>query len=113
MIVVGSEYGLRTEYFRPLFVNSNWFVAPQVLFDSNAFNGYNSSGDLTSIYRAKQAGGGVDVGYDLARSQEFRVGYVTEHLSYSLQVAKTPSPQCRDERDLRASSTHCCIQTIQ
>ncbi len=91
-VVVGSEYGLRTEYFRPLFVNSNWFVAPQVLFDSNAFNGYNSSGDLTSIYRAKQAGGGVDVGYDLARSQEFRVGYVTEHLSYSLQVGQNTEP---------------------
>jgi NTE family protein len=91
-VVFGSEYGLRTEFYHPLRVDSNWFVAPLILLDSNAFNGYTSKGNLASIYRVKQAGGGVDVGYELGRSQEFRVGYTTEYLRYSLQVGANTEP---------------------
>lgn len=91
-VVFGSEYGLRSEFYHPVRVDSNWFIAPQIVLDSNAFNGYTSSGNLASIYRVKQAGGGVDVGYELGRSQEFRVGYVTEYLRYSLQVGQITEP---------------------
>jgi NTE family protein len=91
-VIFGSEYGLRTEYYHPVRVGSNWFVAPQVLVDSNSFNAYDSSGNLASVYRAKQAGGGVDIGYQLGRSQEFRIGYNTEYLKYSLQVGGNTEP---------------------
>ena len=91
-VIFGSEYGLRTEYYHPIRVNSNWFVAPQVLLDSNSFNGYTSDGNLASVYRVKQAGGGVDIGYQLGRSQEFRIGYNTEYLKYSLQVGANTEP---------------------
>ena len=91
-VIFGSEYGLHTEYYHPVRVGSNWFVAPQVILDSNAFNGYTSSGMLASIYRVKQAGGGVDFGYQLGRSQEFRVGYISEYLKYSLQVGENTEP---------------------
>jgi len=91
-VVVGSQYGLHTEFYHPLRVGSSWFVAPQVLFDSNQFNAYTSSGTLASIYRVKQAGGGMDIGYQLGRSQEFRIGYVTEYLKYSLQVGENTEP---------------------
>jgi len=77
---------------RALHVGSNWFVSPQVLVDSNQFNAYSSSGSLASVYRIKQAGGGVDFGYQLGRSQEFRVGYTTEYLKYSLQVGENTEP---------------------
>jgi NTE family protein len=91
-VVFGSEYGLRTEYYRPVRVGSNWFVSPQVILDSNSFNAYTSSGSLASVYRVKQAGGGVDFGYQLGRSQEFRIGYQTEYLKYSLQVGENTEP---------------------
>jgi NTE family protein len=91
-VIFGSEYGLRTEYYHPLRVGSNWFVAPQVLLDSNSFNGYNSNGNIASVYRVKQADGGVDFGYQLGRSQEFRIGYDTGYLKYSLQVGQTTAP---------------------
>jgi NTE family protein len=91
-VVIGSEYGLRTEYYRPLRVGSHWFVAPQGLLDSNAFYAYTSGGSLASIYRVKQAGGGGDVGYAWGRSQEFRVGYFTEDLRYTLQVGEVTEP---------------------
>jgi len=91
-VIVGSEYGLRTEYYHPLRVGSDWFVSPQVLLDSNQFNAYTNSGRLASVYRVKQAGGGVDFGYQLGRSQEFRLGYSTEYLSYTLQVGENTEP---------------------
>jgi NTE family protein len=91
-VIFGSEYGLHTEFYHPLRVGSHWFVAPQIILDSNSFNGYDSSGNLASVYRVKQAGGGVDIGYQLGRSQEFRVGYDTEFLKYSLQVGQTTEP---------------------
>jgi NTE family protein len=91
-VIVGSEYGLRTEYYHPLRIGSKWFVAPQVLLDSNQFNAYTNSGSLGSVYRVKQAGGAADFGYQLGRSQEFRLGYATEYLSYSLQVGENTEP---------------------
>ncbi len=91
-VIFGSEYGLRTEYYHPIHVGSRWFVSPQILLDSNSFNGYSSNGNLASVYRVKQAGGGGDVGYQLGRSQEFRVGYVTQYLKYSLQVGANTEP---------------------
>jgi NTE family protein len=91
-VIFGSEYGLHTEFYHPVRVGSNWFVAPQVILDSNSFNAYTSGGSLASVYRVKQAGGGVDFGYELGRSQEFRIGYDTEYLKYSLQVGENTEP---------------------
>ena len=91
-LVFGSEYGVSSEFYHPIRADKNWFVAPQAVFDSNAFNGYTSGGDLASIYRVKRAGGGVDVGYELGRCHEFRVGYLTEYLRYSLQVGQITQP---------------------
>ncbi len=91
-VIVGSEYGLHTEYYRPFTVGSNWFLAPQGIVDSNEFNAYTNNGSLASIYRVKQAGGGVDLGYIMGRSGEFRIGYVAEYLNYSLQVGEKTEP---------------------
>jgi NTE family protein len=91
-VIVGSQYGLNTEYYRPFSTGSNWFVAPRGLANSNEFNAYTASGNLASIYRVKQAGGGVDVGYIFHRSGEIRVGYETEYLRYSLQVGESTEP---------------------
>jgi NTE family protein len=91
-VIVGSEYGIHTEFYHPLRVGSNWFVAPQGLVDSKGFNAYTSGGDLASVYRVKQAGGGADVGYQLGRSQEFRIGYNIGYLKYSLQVGESTEP---------------------
>jgi NTE family protein len=91
-VIFGSEYGLRTEFYHPIRADKNWFVAPQGIVDSNAFNGYTSGGDLASVYRVKRAGGGVDVGYQFGRIHEFRVGYLTEYLRYSLQVGQITQP---------------------
>jgi NTE family protein len=91
-VIVGSEYGLHTEYYHPLRVGSKWFVAPDILLNSNQFDAYTNTGSLASVYRVKQAGGGVDFGYQLGRSQEFRIGYDSQYLSYTLQVGENTEP---------------------
>lgn len=91
-VIVGSEYGIRTEYYRPFRVGSHWFVAPRGLADSNEFNAYTNSGSLASIYRVKEAGGGVDLGYIIGRSSQIRVGYETEYVRYTLQVGENTEP---------------------
>ncbi len=91
-VIVGSEYGVRTEYYHPFRAGSNWFVAPRGLADSNEFNAYTNSGSLASIYRVKEAGGGVDLGYIIGRSSQIRVGYETEYVRYSLQVGENTEP---------------------
>jgi NTE family protein len=91
-VIAGSQYGIRTEYYRPLRAGSRWFVAPRGLFDSNEFNAYTSSGSLASIYRVKEGGGGVDLGYTIGRSGEIRVGYESGYVRYSLQVGEDTEP---------------------
>jgi NTE family protein len=91
-VIVGSEYGIRTEYYHPFRTGSNFFVSPQALFDSNEFNAYTSAGTLASIYRVRQGGGGADLGYEIGRSSEIRVGYIAEYVNYSLQVGEDTEP---------------------
>jgi NTE family protein len=91
-VIVGSQYGIRTEYYRPFAVGSSWFVAPRGLVSSNEFNAYTNNGSLASIYRVREAGGGGDIGYILGRSSEIRVGYETEYVNYSLQVGEKTEP---------------------
>ncbi len=91
-VIAGSNYGLHTEYYHPLWVGSRWFVAPRGLFESTEFNAYTDNGSLGSIYRVRQAGGGVDVGYTIGRSGEIRVGYEASNVRYSLQVGEKTEP---------------------
>ncbi len=91
-VVIGAEYGLTSEYYRPLLTGSGFFAAPRLLLDSSEFNAYTNSGSLGSIYRQQQAGGGFDFGYQLGRSSEFRIGYQAEYFKYRLQVGESTEP---------------------
>ena len=73
-ITVGSQYNLYSEYFRPFTPTSNWFIAPRVALYSSQYPVY-SGNDLISSYRRREAGGGLDVGYQFGRSSELRLGY--------------------------------------
>ncbi len=91
-VVVGSEYALRSEYYHPLRVGSKWFVAPRGILDSSEYNAYTDSGNLASIYRVRQEGGGIDFGYITGRSGQVRVGYEASNVRYSLQVGEKTEP---------------------
>jgi NTE family protein len=73
-VIVGSQYGVASEYYHPFKTTSNWFVAPRAEFNSSAFYVYSGS-NLIADYRNREAAGGLDVGYAFGRTGELRLGY--------------------------------------
>ena len=73
-IILFSQYGIRSEYYHPFTPLTHWFVAPRILAENNPFYIYNDN-KLLTIYRRKDAGGGIDTGYQFGRIAELRVGY--------------------------------------
>jgi NTE family protein len=92
-VVIGSQFGITSEYFRPIRPLSRWYLAPRATAQSGEFNAYTNSGSLGSIYRERQLGGGFDIAYELARSSEIRVGYQAEYFKYALQVGEATEPE--------------------
>jgi NTE family protein len=87
-VMVGSQYGIHTEYYRPLSGTSGWFVAPRAGFDSSLYPIFNES-TLLTIYRNREALGGLDFGYALGSTGELRVGYEGGYQKLTPQVGHT------------------------
>jgi NTE family protein len=85
-VIVGSQYGATSEYYRPIHPGGRFFVAPRLMASSTLFNVYSGGGDLVSLYRQKQAGGGFDFGYEFGRTSELRIGYQIAYFKYTVQV---------------------------
>jgi len=81
----GSQYGVKSEYYRPFGTALHWFVAPRV-FASNTRAEYYSGGTLVADYRNRQAGGAFDVGYAFSRLSELRVGYEAAYEKFSPSI---------------------------
>ena len=92
-VIVGTQYGVTSEYYRPVHPGGRFFVAPRILAMSGLFNVYTGGGDLVSLYRQKEAGGGFDFGYEFGRTSELRIGYQTSYFKYSVQVGSPIEPQ--------------------
>src|SRR5262249_36591858 len=73
-VIVGSQYGIASEYYRPFTTDSNWFVAPRAGFNSTQFPLYKGS-TLLAQYRNRVAVGAVDFGRAFGRIGELRLGY--------------------------------------
>lgn len=78
-LMMGSSWGVRSEYFHPFAPLSNWFVAPRVFAENRALDFYEHS-RLLAVDREHNAGGGVDVGYSLSNTGEFRFGYEASYV---------------------------------
>ncbi len=84
-VIVGSQDGIASEYYRPFKATSPWFVAPRLGFSSAPYNVY-SGNNLIADYRRSEAGGGLDVGYEFGRSGELRFGYEGGYERLSRQI---------------------------
>ncbi len=87
-VIVGSQYGIRTEYYRPLSGNSDWFVAPRAVFDSSQYPVFNES-TLLALYRNREVLGGLDFGYAFGNTGELRVGYEGGYQKLKPQIGNT------------------------
>lgn len=84
-VILGSQYGITSEYFRPFSPASKWFVAPRIGFNSTQFPLYEGS-NLLALYRDRVGVGGVDLGYSFGRTGELRLGYEGGHQRLSPQI---------------------------
>ena len=73
-IILGSEYGFHTQYYRPFSSLSNWFIAPDLFANSSQYPLYDQN-NLIAEYRQKFAGGGLQVGYQFGTTGQLAVGY--------------------------------------
>jgi NTE family protein len=92
-VIVGSQYGVASEYYRPFSPNSNWFIAPRLGANSVQYPLYKGS-TLLALYRNRLAGGNLDLGYAFGRTGELRLGYEGgyQHLSPQIgNVAELPT----------------------
>jgi NTE family protein len=87
-VTVGSQYQIYAEYYRPFNDLSRWFVAPRVDLNSYQYPLYDSN-TLLSIYRDRQALGGLDFGYAFGRTGELRLGYEGGYERLSPQVGNS------------------------
>ena len=83
-ISAGSNWGLSSEYYRPL-GKSKWFVAPRASATSNPFDLYDRR-TLLGEYRIRQIDAGFDFGYAIDRFSEIRAGYEGGYLQASLRI---------------------------
>jgi NTE family protein len=91
---LGSVYGLRSEYYRPLTASSKWFVAPEVGAMSSTLR-VDGKTDPVAEYRVGYAGAGVDLGYGFSRFVQARLGYEIGYLDADLRLG---SPVLGDVR---------------
>ena len=70
---LGTDPSLFTEFYQPLSADSRFFVAPRAVLKQSNFNTFTGS-DTVARYRVSEAEIGLDVGRDLGRWGEFRVG---------------------------------------
>jgi NTE family protein len=89
-VILGSQYELASEYYRPLTTTSNWFIAPRLGVNSQQLNIYSGS-TLQASYRLRQALGGLDTGYEFGRIAEFRLGYEGGYEKVSPEVGNVPT----------------------
>src|SRR5215469_16435312 len=84
-VIVGSQYGIASEYYRPFSPTSRWFVAPRIDVNSYQYPVY--TGDtLLALYRNRLAVGGLDIGYSFWRVAELRLGYEGGYQSLRSQI---------------------------
>jgi NTE family protein len=90
-LIAGSEYGVGSEYYRPLNWGSHFFVAPRIFANTTPFDLY-SDDVRVATYRMRNLGGGLDFGIAFDRYSELRAGYQVEHLHFGRQIGAPELP---------------------
>lgn len=90
-ILVGSRYRLASEYWVPFGERSRFFVAPRVFAGDTTFPIYVDTTQAAS-YRLREAGVGLEMGYQFGRSAELRVGHTTSWLAARRRIGLSLLP---------------------
>ena len=80
-VIVGSEYGIASQYYRPFTSTSKWFVAPNVFANSQQYPIYEKD-VFVAQYRKSSAGGGLQFGYEFDRTAQLTLGYTAAYQTF-------------------------------
>ena len=89
--LAGSKYGLSTEYYHFFTPYTNWFGSVTAFADSSPFNVYQRD-RILALYRNRQVGAGMDLGYAFGRSAELRLGYEVGYQKLSEELGSPELP---------------------
>lgn len=93
---IGTEPQLRTEFYQPLSFDSRYFIAPRVNIEQRNIRTF--SGDARiARYRVSDGEAGIDIGRELGRWGEFRVGAFRGLGSADLKVGDPTLPDIEFE----------------
>jgi NTE family protein len=86
--VIGSQYGIASQYYRPFSATSPWFVAPSAFANYQLYPIYNQNTFLAE-YRKSSAGGGFDLGYIFGRVAQMTIGYTAAYQKFVPKIGST------------------------
>jgi NTE family protein len=84
-VIVGSQYGIHSQYYRPFSASSKWFIAPEGFASYQQYPIYNRDVFLAQ-YRKTSAGGGLEVGYEFGRIAQLTLGYTAAQESLAPKI---------------------------
>ena len=84
-VVIGSQYGINSQYYRPFSPSSKWFIAPEGVASYLQYPIYHKDVFLAQ-YRKTSVGGGLEVGYEFGRVAQLTLGYTGAKESLTLKI---------------------------
>ena len=95
-VQVGSDPILSSEFYQPLSFDANYFIAPRVTARQTSFSVFDA-GDSVARYRISDARIGVDIGRELDRWGELRLGIFRGTASARVKVGDPVFPRVDEE----------------
>ena len=84
-VIIGSQYGINSQYYRPFSPTSKWFIAPEGFANYLQYPIYQKDIFLAQ-YRRTSAGAGLEVGYEFGRVAQLSLGYTAAHESLTPKI---------------------------
>ena len=84
-VIIGSQYGINSQYYRPFSATSKWFIAPEGFANYLQYPIYRKDVFLAQ-YRRTSVGGGLEVGYEFGRVAQLSLGYTGAQESLSPKI---------------------------
>ena len=87
-VIIGSQYGINTQYYRPFSATSKWFIAPEGFANYLQYPIYQKDVFIAQ-YRRTSVGGGLEVGYEFGRVAQLSLGYTGAQESLVPKIGDT------------------------
>jgi len=105
-VQLGYYNNVSTSFYQPLDIRQRFFVEP-VAFWRRSWEDLFDEGDRIARYRFSDIGAGVDLGTNLSKNAQFRVGYFSTHRKTRVDTGFQELPEVdRNDAGLAVSATY-------